>query len=712
MLSELGRAVKCEIVPISTNKLTDKRVVNCCINQLNTVRSVRGPGTGKRCLPTVLLAVALTAIPAWSQQKHVDLNNLSIDDLMNIEVTSVSKKEQKMSQVAAAIFVINQEEIRRSGATNIPDLLRMVPGLDVGQINANTWAISARGFNHELADKLLVLIDGRSVYTATFAGVTWDTQDVPLEDIDRIEVIRGPGGTIWGANAVNGVINIITKAAGNTAGGLITAGGGTNQRAFGTTQYGGKIAGTFDYRVFGKYLDYTQSPDKDGDRSGDNWHLLHGGFRIDGKLSASDSLTIQGDVYVGREGAEIIHTSVDPPENENVQREAELSGGNILGRWNHTFANGSDATLQFYFDNNLRDGPESREGRNTIDVDFQHHVALGTRHDLIWGAGYRFTKDLTVGTIDLAYVPASLGIQIFNSFVQDEITLKPDRLYLTLGTKLEHESYAGFELEPTIRLAWTPDNHQTIWGAVSRASRTPSRLDTAALIGLAAFPGTDGIPQEVVLYGNRRQKAEHVIANELGYRSQVNSRFSVDVALFFNTYDDLRTREYGATFLQALPGPARWIIPLSWGNQMHGTTDGVEVSADWKVSNRWTLRPGYALLQMHLHADAGSTDNSSAADAEGSSPRHQMLLRSHVDLGHGLTWDANFNYVDSLPAQQIPSYIRFDSQVTLRLGERLDLSLVGQNLLHDHHAESNDTFTIVNPSLVKRSAFAKITWRF
>jgi iron complex outermembrane receptor protein len=631
---------------------------------------------------------------------------------MNVEVTSVSKKEQKMSQVAAAIFVINQEQIRRSGATNIPDLLRMVPGLDVAQINANTWAISARGFNHELSDKLLVLIDGRSVYTATFAGVTWDTQDVPLEDIDRIEVIRGPGGTIWGANAVNGVINIITKRAGDTPGGLITAGGGTDEKAFGTTQYGGKMAGDFNYRVFAKYLDYAQSPDTDNDRSGDSWHLLHEGFRIDGDLSKSDSLTIQGDIYRGTEGAAIVHTSLDPPENTNIQSRADLSGGNIVGRWNHIFSDGSDAKLQFYFDNNLRNGPESREGRNTIDFDFQHHLTLGTRHDLIWGAGYRLTMDNTVGTIDLAYVPASQSIQIFNTFVQDEITLKPNRLYLTVGTKLEHESYNGFALEPSVRLAWTPSNRHTLWAAISRASRTPSRLDTSALIGLAAFPGPEGTPQEVVLYGNNRQQSEHVIANELGYRTQVSRRFSVDVALFFNHYDDLRTREQGTPFLQTDPGPARWILPFSWGNEMHGTTDGVEVSAEWKITNRWTLSPGYALLQMHLHTEAGSTDTVTAIDTEGSNPRHQFLLRSHVDLRRGFTWDANLNYVDALPAQQIPSYVRLDSQLTWRLGERMDVGLVGQNLLQNQHAESNDMLTIVNPSLVKRSAFARITWRF
>lgn len=659
-----------------------------------------------------LLAAVLMTIPAWPQQKPADLSQLSLEDLMNLSVTSVSKKEQKMSQVAAAIFVITQDQIHRSGATNIPDLLRVVPGLDVGQINSNTWAISARGFNHELADKLLVLIDGRSVYTPTFAGVTWDTQDVPLEDIDRIEVIRGPGGTVWGANAVNGVINIITKKAGDTQGGLVTGGGGTHELAFGTAQYGGKAGGNTSYRIFSKYLDRNHSPDFDGDSAQDDWHLLHGGFRMDSHLSPADSLTVQGDAYSGREGAEIIHTSLEELENVNVSRHANLSGENILGRWNHALSKRSDTSLQVYFDRYKRNGPESNETRNTIDVDFQHHVALSARHDLIWGLGYRRSSDTTEGTIDLAYIPAARSTQIFSSFVQDEITLKPNRVFLTLGTKLEHDDFSGFDIEPSARLAWAPTNHHTFWAAVSRASRSPSRVDTASFIGIAVFPNPDGIPREVILYGNPQQKAEHVIATEVGYRAQPAARISFDVAAFFNSYDSLRTREPGIPFLQPDPSPARLVIPLMWGSQMHGTTHGVEVSADLRVSSHWTLSTGYALLQMHLHPDAGSQDDSSAPGTEGSNPRHQFQFRSHVDLRHGFIWDTSTYFVGQLPAQQIPSYTRLDTQLSHRLGERVELSLVGQNLLHDHHAESNDIFTIVNSSQVKRGVYAKITWRF
>ena len=309
-----------------------------------------------------------------------DLSQVSLEDLMNIEVTSVSKKEQKLSQAAAAIFVITQEDIRRSGATNIPDLLRMVPGLDVSQINANTWAVSARGFNRQFTDKLLVLIDGRAVYTPLLGGVNWDTQDVPLEDIDRIEVIRGPGATIWGANAVNGVINVVTMMAADTPGARVTAAGGTEGQVQGLVQYGGTIRGNTSYRIFSDYLNHNSLPAQSGGSGDDEWRLLHGGFRVDTTVSAWDSLTIQGDLYTGAEGATIVHVfSIDPPVTGNLEVSNRLAGGNILGRWNHIFSSGSDTTFQFYFDNYERTGPESRETRNTIDFDFSHHWAWQLR---------------------------------------------------------------------------------------------------------------------------------------------------------------------------------------------------------------------------------------------------------------------------------------------------------------------------------------------
>ena len=658
----------------------------------------------RRLLPVLALsAVGLT------QQ---DLTELSLEDLMNTKVTSVSKKEQSLSKAAAAIFVITQEDIRRSGATNIPDLLRMVPGLDVAQINANAWAISARGFNHQFSDKLLVLIDGRTVYTPLFAGVNWDTQDVPLEDIERIEVIRGPGATVWGANAVNGVINIITKSAAETQGGLLVAGGGTENSALGLAQYGGKIGGAVSYRVFTKYLDQNHLPDLNGQNGGDGWHLSHAGFRTDASLSEKDSVIVQGDLYGGNEGAEFGRiVSIAPPVNENVDGNALLNGGNVLSRWNHIFSSRSDTSLQVYFDRYERDGPESREDRDTFDLDFQHHLALGSRHDLIWGADYRRSTDHTQGTIDQAWLPADRALQLFSTFVQDEITLKPDRVFLTVGSKLENNYFSGFDTAPSARVAWTPNKKNTFWAAVSRADRSPARRNEDADINIAVFPGPGGVPAELRLLGNPEEKSEHVVAYEAGYRAQPAGPFSIDVATFFNDYTDLATTEAGSPFLVVNP-PSHLVLPLVWGNKMHGTTEGVEVSANWKVNDRWTVSPGYALLRMHLHTDPTSQDTTTLPDTEGSSPRHQAQLRSHLNLPGHFVWDASAYFVERLPAQQVPSYTRIDTQLSRQLGERWEFSLVGQNLLRDQHLESNDVLTSLNPTQAKRSAYAKIVWRF
>lgn len=637
-----------------------------------------------------------------------DLTQVSLENLMNMEVTSVSKKEQKLSQVAAAIFVITQEDIHHSGAANIPELLRMVPGLDVAQIDASTWAISSRGFNSEFANKLLVLIDGRAVYTPLFGGANWDILDVPLEDIDRIEVITGPGGTIWGANAVNGVVNVITKKASDTPGGLLVAGGGTQAVASGTVQYGGKWKERTSYRLFTKYLNNKHSPDLDGQDAEDGWHLLHGGFRADSNLSRKDTLTTEGDLYTGSAGATIVHSVLSPPENVFLQRVAELSGGNVLARWDHIFSSRADTTFQFYFDRYTRSGPESRETRNTYDLEFQNHLVLGYRQDLIWGLGFRHSADQTVGTIDQAFVPADWNGDLLSLFVQDQITVKQDRLLLTFGTKVENSYFTGYDLDPSVRVAWTPNKRNTYWAAISRATRTPSRRGNGLEATLAVFPG----PTEVVLEGNPNIKSEHEIAYELGYRAQANDRLSLGATVFFNDYHDLETIEPFPPFTNASSTPPVTINPLQLGNKMHGTTYGLELYGKWKVNRLWALSPGYSFLHMHLQLDPTSQDSVSVADGEGSNPGNQAQLRSHVELSHGLSWDANASFVGRLRAQAVPSYTRVDTQLAWKLWERLALSVVGQNLLKDHHPEFNDFLQVVNSSQIKRSGYVKLTWHF
>jgi iron complex outermembrane recepter protein len=660
----------------------------------------------------LLLVVGCEAVrgqaPPAPQAPPSDLTQVSLESLMNMEVTSVSKKEQNLSQVAAAVYVITQEDIRHSGATNIPDLLRMVPGLDVAQINANTWAISSRGFNSEFANKLLVLIDGRTVYTPLFGGANWDTFDVPLEDIDRIEVIRGPGGTIWGANAVNGVINVITKKTEDTPGGLVTTGGGTVAQEFGTVQYGGKVQGDTSYRIFAKYLNDDHFPDLDGTNGEDGWHLLHGGFREDTRLSAKDSLTTEGDLYTGSEGSTIVHTILNPPENVEVQRLTPLSGGNVLGKWNHIFSDRADMTVQIYFDRYTRSGPEVRESRNTYDFEFQNHLVWGNRQDVIWGFGYRHSADQTLGTIDEAFAPADWDGDLFSAFVQDQITVRPDRVFLSIGTKLENSYFTGFDLQPSIRVAWTPNKRHTFWAAISRAARTPARRDEGVQAALAAFPG----PTEVLLEGNANFEAEHVIAYELGYRAQPSPRLSLGATAFISTYTDLESIEPLPPFTNTNFNPPVMVIPMQLSNKMNGTAYGLEVYGNWKVNRVWTVSPGYSFLHMDLRLDPTSMDTVSVADGEGSNPANQAQLRSHVELFHGLSWDANGYFVGRLTNQGVPSYTRVDTQLAWRVSERVTLSAVGQNLLQDHHLEFNDFLQVVNSALIKRSAYAKLTWRF
>lgn len=639
-----------------------------------------------------------------------DLYQISLESLMNMEVTSVSKREQKLSQAAAAIFVINQDDIRRSGALNIPDLLRMVPGLDVAQINANTWAISSRGFNHQFSNKLLVLIDGRTVFTPSQDGVNWDTQDVPLEDIERIEVIRGPGATVWGSNAVNGVISVITKSAADTQGALVTAGSGTESRAFGTVQNGGML-GDISYRVFAKYLDVDDLPAVTGPGS-DAWHLLHGGFRLDGRLFDADLVTLQGDIYSGSEGTVIGHiVSFSPPDNENVTRTTTLSGGNVLGRWSHLHYGGTETTLQVYVDRYKRLGGQLDETCDTIDIDFHQNARVGSRHNLVWGAGYRYAADRTVGTIDQEFSPADMDLHLFSAFIQDEITLHPDRLTLTMGSKVEHNQFTGFEIEPSVRMAFTPSTRHTFWAAVSESARTPSLRDANADFNLAAFSLPDGSPGVATIEGNPQQKSEYLFAQELGYRVQASTWMSIDLTAFHNRYRNLRSIEPGAPHPETSPEPFT-DIPLNQGNRVHGSTDGLELSTKIRVSDRWILSPGYALLRMNLHTDPGSQDVTTVANTEGSSPRHQAQLRSALNLSRTLSWNVAAYYVGRLPAQQLPSYTRVDTQFSWQPTDAMALSLVGQNLLRDRHVESLDPRAGVNSSQVQRGAYAKISWKF
>jgi iron complex outermembrane recepter protein len=631
---------------------------------------------------------------------------------MNMEVTSVSKKEEKISRAAAAVFVITSEDIRRSGATNIPDVLRMVPGVDVAQINAFTWAISARGLNGEFANQLLVLLDGRSVYTPTTGGVFWDVVDVPLEDIERIEVIRGPGGSIWGANAVNGVINIITKKAGDTKGGLVSGGGGNIDQGFGTLQYGGSLGSKTAYRIYSKYLNQDHDPSVGGQNGGDGWHLLEGGFRADSTLSANDALSVEGGMYTGREGDPVTTLpSVTSPEPVDAELNVNVSGGFVQGVWNHTFSERADATLRMAYDTYDRND-QLDETRYTGDIEFRNHVMWGSRQDFVWGLEYSNTLSDSHGDLFISLTPNHQELQAFSAFVQDEIAVIRDRLYFTAGTKLVNSYHAGWELMPTARATYALNTHSMVWAAVSRAVRTPDATDTNVRLDFAGFPGPGGTPVLIGEIGNPNVKGEPLIAYELGYRSSLSERLSIDFAAFYNDYPHQETVEPTTPFFETTPAPPHLVIPTTPENLEKASGQGVEIFANWKLSDRWTISPGYAFERIHAYPLPGSQDTADPLEDQGSSPHVQGQVRSHFQISKALEWNLSTYFVDRLALNNIPSYTRLDSELTWQWKKGASLSLVGQNLLRDHHLEFIDPTGASRSTEIKRSAFAKFTWRF
>ena len=655
------------------------------------------------------LALLLAKSLAAQDPKSQDLTQVSLEDLMNIQVTSVSKKEQTLGSAGAAVFVITQEDIRRSGATNIPDLLRMVPGVNVAQMSGSTWAISVRGFNDVFADKVLVLIDGRSVYNPITSGVSWDQQDLPLEDIERIEVIRGPGGTVWGANAVNGVINIITKNAKNTQGGIVSAGGGSETTAQGLAQYGGTIGDKGTYRVFSKYSDIDSTTKPGGGSAQDGWQSLHGGFRSDWVLSPNDTVTVQGDLQESREGQNL--TAVIPsalPLELTFTDRFDASAGNILARWNHTLASGSQMSLQVYDDHSSTFSLGSRDRQNTVDLDFQHHLSLGSRQDIVWGLGTRIA-DLYLGPgYAIAYVPPSRTDVLLSTFFQDQVKLT-GTLSFTFGSKFEHNAYTGFQFEPSAQLVWNPTARQSVWLSAARAIRQPDAVDASIRDDAATFPTGPGSFGVVVVTGNPVQRVERLNDFEAGYRIQATARVSVDVATFLNFYHDLRTAEELAPYFVTAPGQPYLVLPVIFEDIGKAHAYGGELSLDWKPIDRWRLSSGYSLLHMVIFKDAANVDTE-IGDLGTGTPQQQFQARSALNLPHHFEWDSSLAYVGTLAAG-IPAYTRVDTRLGWRMNEHLDFSAVGQNLLSPRHAEFPDDVGL-NHMLIPRSIFAKVTFRF
>ena len=629
----------------------------------------------------LLLAVALTitASPALGQQRDSlqALKRLTLDQLMNIEVTSVSRRAERLAQTASAIQVITQEDIRQSGATSLPEALRLAANLQVAQINSREWAISARGFNSTSANKLLVLIDGRTVYTPLFSGVFWDVQDLLLSDVDRIEVISGPGATLWGANAVNGVINVITKEAKDTPGLTLVGGGGTELQGFGTARYGGTLGPRANYRIYGKGFARDRTLLPNGQGAPDDWHMGQGGFRIDWDASTSNRLTLQGDLYDGR-------------SNQLSPGEIAFSGKNVIAKWAHTVSANSDVGAQMYYDRTHRDIPGTfGEDLDIYDVDLQQRALLA-RHDVVWGVGYRLVNDRVANSPGLAFLPPHVARQWFTAFVQDELALVAERLHVTLGTKVEHNDYTGFEIQPSGRLNWTLSPSGTLWAAISRAVRTPSRIDREFFV--PAQP-------PYVLSGGPNFHSEEELAYELGYHHQ-RGALLLSLATFYSHYHGLRSIEQTNP-----PNPT----PLVIANGQDGESYGAELAATYRVSDRWRLRGGYTELRVHIWPNPGSTDTSRGS-AESHTPDRQLFVHSSLDLPAHLRLDGMFRYLGKIANQQLPAYAELNARFTWQPVAALDLSIVGQNLLHNRHAEFGAP--TARRGEIQRGVYGMAQWHF
>jgi iron complex outermembrane receptor protein len=631
----------------------------------------------------LLVAIVIQPAAAAGQAAGLvaqDLKRLTIEELAEVDITSASRLTESLATTPAAVTIISDEEIRRSGAITLADAMRLAGVLDVARIHGNAWAVSARGFTITTANKLLVMIDGRTIYSPLFSGTFWDAQDVFVADIDRIEVVRGPGGATWGANAVNGVINVITKPAAATRGTFVNLIGGSVDRFVGSVRHGGRLGAAGSYRVYGKYRDRGAQVFEDGRGAGDTLQFGQGGFRLESSLAGASSWFVQGDVYGGLEG---LFSNDD----------AEVAGGNVMGRWARRFSDATEFQAQVYYDRTYRRVPgQFEEKRNTVDVEAIQRARYGERHQVVFGGTLRVTDGRDIGTAGFRFVPVAKTDTLFGAFVQDEIALRPERVYLRLGSKFERNDFTGLEVQPTARVRVSMGDRQTAWAAVSRAVRLPTRFDTALQF---VNPATGA----VTLTGSEDFETERVIAWEGGYRIRPHARLALDAAAFVNGYDDLRSVE-----LPAHPGE-----PAVLRNLQNATTSGVELLAAVQPHDRWRVQTSYAYLHSEFTVDPGSRDPFRGAN-EANDPSHVFALRSFVDLPHGVQIDAIARAVGERPAPVVDRYGELDVRLGWTPKAGLDLSLVGQNLLHARHTE----LAGLNAPryAIRRGVYLRSTWRF
>ncbi|MGA2889613.1 MAG: TonB-dependent receptor [Terracidiphilus sp.] len=624
----------------------------------------------------------------------------------------MSKKEEQLLDTPAAVYAVTREEIRSSGARNVSDALRLVPGMDVNQINASIFDVGIRGFDERFSNKMLVMIDGRSLYSPIFGGIYWDSIDLIVDDIDRIEVIRGPGGSLWGTNAVNGTVNIITRSSQGTQGAMLSEKSASDTPVSLMARYGAQVGKIGTYRIFAKYKDVLGNQDAMGRWAGDAWHVLHGGFRSDLKPRERDAVLLEGDIYFGSFGEPLTVPLPVAPFSATVGGINSVSGGEMLGRWTHDYADGQETQAQIYYSIEDRDATERPDNLETVDIDAQHHFHLGSRQDLVGGAGYRYSQFYAPSTPSLTITPASQRYPLISAFIQDEIALLPKRLLLTAGGKTEHNRFTGFDLQPSLRLNWRPTEKNAIWASVSKAVKIPNILNTSMYRLVSVGLGADGVDAST-LVGNPKYKDEHLLAYESGIRTQLK-HVSIDATGFVNNYNDVETNENLAPV--AHTGYTEY--PAQWANNLYGKSFGAEVATSWNVVPSWKLTGSYSWLKLEMRTNSQSNDTSTAVGFNAGTPTNHFGVRSSYALLKNLDFNTLAQYTGPMPSglgrdtpPAMPSYYRVDSNLQWHVGEYFRIDVGGQNLLYPRVAEYTGGNGAVQ-TLTPRSVSGRITYVF
>ena len=654
-----------------------------------------------------------------SDELPTDLTEIGLEKLLSfdVQVTSPSKKAQSISEVTSAIYVLSGEDIRRSGATHVAEALRLVPGVQVARIDKHRWAITVRGLNSSFAKHLLVLLDGQSVFSPIFNGVFWDQYELDLNDIDRIEVIRGPGAAVWGSNAVNGVINIITCSAHGTQGTRASLGGGSETQLLSSLRYGGKVGEDHAYRVYGRFVKRDDSELSNGDQADDTYDSARAGIRVDSNLSKKNSLTLKADGFYSNRDLTTTVPSLQPPfvDTDSFSGDKKSFGANLLGRFERNYSENSNLTIQGdYFFEKQTDLNVFPLERHTLHFDIRHRFSPIENHDTIWGGEYRFHHDSIEGSFADDFSPESRKTDLVTWFIQDEITLIKDRLRFIVGTKLEHNDHTDFEYMPNARVLWTPNKSNTIWAAVSRAISNPSRVNDDVIIPLVAFPEPEsGLTGLVTLFGDRDVEAEELTAFELGYRLEPSEKFNIDVSGFYNLYNDFITSEASVPFVGTLRDQSTpaLILPLVFDNKQRAESFGAELALQWQARDWWKFIGTYSYLHLDI-INGSSTDASNSAFFEGVNPEHTFNIRSHIDLLDSIELDQIVRYVGGLDFGSIDSYFELDLRAAYKLTQEVSVSVTGRNLLNESHQEFQGTILPPPPTDVQRSVYGQVDISF